>query len=613
MMQSKRIIFRQVASLLVALVLTFVYSLPVAAFTGDGTTELVSLANDGNLPNNASGGSKVSADGRYVYFISHASNLVPNDTNSAPDIFVRDRLLGTTTRLSVDSSGNQANVGTRSTFDISDDGKYLVFASGSTNLVPNGGGNSIYIRNLQTGVTSLMYRDSIYNQAANEPVISGDGNYIAFTTKRPSSGGDAWDNIYIINRETFIRTRVSSTANGLSGNAASISPDINYDGSAVVFTSGATNLVDGDTNGVGDILLWDRISNSISRVSVSSAGIQADKAVQRPRINNDGTKIVFESYATNLTVGNGVSPRSKVFLHDTTTSTTTLVSATLANQVADYDSGSATISGDGNFVAFNSAAPDLTLDDLNGKNDVFVRDTLAQTTKLISSGDQFATYGAGGEIAINPNGRFIGFSAHVGGIGSEVFLHDRGPDDTLAPSVIGSPDRQPNEFGWYNNEVTISWLSTDPSPSSGAPSQPPATAADLEGTHTYTSDPSCDPAGNCSTGNITLKIDKTPPSASNLVLSGSNYLNLLGLRLVTGPVSVTANASDSISGVLNGEYYIDTDPGLGSGTNLSFNGSQLTGQLATNGLSIGNHTLFVRAQDKAGNWGQTVSITFTFI
>jgi hypothetical protein len=78
----------------------------------------------------------ISPDGRYVAFVSGASNLVPGDTNNSTDIFIRDRLLGSTQRVSVDSADNQGNANSNSPY-ISADGRYLAFASGASNLVPS--------------------------------------------------------------------------------------------------------------------------------------------------------------------------------------------------------------------------------------------------------------------------------------------------------------------------------------------------------------------------------------------------------------------------------------------------------------------------------------------
>jgi streptogramin lyase len=120
------------------------------------------------------------------------------------------------------------------------------------------------------------------------------------------------------------------------------------------------------------------------------------------------------------------------------------------------------------------------------------------------------------------------------------------PADTTPPVVSPNPDRQPNANNWYDADVTVTWSSTDPSPSSGVPTVPSATLATQEGTHTYTSDPSCDPAGNCATGSITLSIDKTNPSITYQL---SPVPNLMGWNNTQVAVSFTctddANANQS--------------------------------------------------------------------
>lgn len=117
------------------------------------------------------------------------------------------------------------------------------------------------------------------------------------------------------------------------------------------------------------------------------------------------------------------------------------------------------------------------------------------------------------------------------------------PADTAAPVVTGTPDRQPNEDGWYNDNVTITWNATDAEPSSGAPTQPAPTVADQEGTHTYTSDQSCDPANNCATGSLELHLDKTAPEINYSVSpTPSDGWSLPG-------VVVSFDCTDALSGI----------------------------------------------------------------
>lgn len=119
------------------------------------------------------------------------------------------------------------------------------------------------------------------------------------------------------------------------------------------------------------------------------------------------------------------------------------------------------------------------------------------------------------------------------------------PADSTPPEVVGTPDREPNAEGWYNGSVTINWTAVDSEPSSGAPTQPTPTIADQEGAHTYTSESSCDPVGNCSTGSLELKIDKTMP---NITHSLSTQPNIDGWH--NTDVTVLSFCDDTLSGVL---------------------------------------------------------------
>ena len=137
--------------------------------------------------------------------------------------------------------------------------------------------------------------------------------------------------------------------------------------------------------------------------------------------------------------------------------------------------------------------------------------------------------------------------------------------DVLAPVVV-APDRDANDQGWYNGDVSISWSSTDPSPSSGTPTQPPNTLASTEGEHTYTSEPSCDPAGHCATGSLTLFIDKSPPLIN---YSLGSQPNANGWH--DSDVTVSFECSDSISGVQSCPSPVT----VGEGTNQTVMGTAI--------------------------------------
>ncbi len=153
------------------------------------------------------------------------------------------------------------------------------------------------------------------------------------------------------------------------------------------------------------------------------------------------------------------------------------------------------------------------------------------------------------------------------------------PADSAPPTVTGTPDHQANEVGWYNNDVNITWSATDPEPSSGTPTTPPVTFANLEGTNTYISDASCDPLNNCATGSLSLSIDKTAPDIFNTISLNSNALGWYNTN-----VTVTPTCTDDTSGILS----------CGSAVTLTQDG---TNQVVTN-----------QAVDNAGNTAWAASV-----
>jgi cold shock CspA family protein len=187
-----------------------------------------------------------------VAFASDAGNLVPGDTNGKTDIFLHDLLTHETTRISVNSAGVQGNNHSYKP-SISADGRYIAFGSWSSNLV------------------------------------SGDTN--------------GWWDVFVHDRQTGKTTRVSVSSSGGQGNNSSGSPSISADGRYVAFSSGATNLVSGDTNGKNDIFVHDRVTRQTVRVNYTPSLNQGNDHSYEPFISPGGPYIVFESIATNLVAG----------------------------------------------------------------------------------------------------------------------------------------------------------------------------------------------------------------------------------------------------------------------------------------------------------------------
>ena len=312
------------------------------------------LGVEGNLP---SGSSSISADGRFVAFNSLATNLVVGDTNNTWDVFVHDRQTGVTQLVSVDSAGGQANDISASP-SISADGRFVSFISNATNLVAGDTNNAadIFVHDRQTGVTQRVSVDSLGGEAndlSDTHSISADGRLVAFETLATnlvtgdSNGGF---DIFVHDRQTGVTTRVSVDSKGIEANDSSINPAISADGRFVVFRSDATNLVAGDTNNVRDVFVHDRQTGAMTRVNVDSLGNESVdlgfSTFDVPSISADGRFVTFASKASNL-VGGDTNDWEDVFVHDLQTGATTRVSVNSEGVEANAWSLNSSISADG--------------------------------------------------------------------------------------------------------------------------------------------------------------------------------------------------------------------------------------------------------------------------
>lgn len=353
-------------------------------------TETVSVGLSGAPGTGSSLNPAISGNGRYVAFDSWANNLVPGDTNASQDVFLRDNNLGTTSVISVSSTGSAAN--SHSNWpSVSDDGRYVVYASSASNLVADDGNNA---------------RD-----------------------------------IFLYDGDTANTTRVSVDGNGIEGNADSTVPLISADGRYIAFSSVASNLVTGDNNGYQDIFVYDRTSATTTRVNVNDQGDEADGFSLLASLSDDGRYIAFSSYADNL-VAQGSPFRRDVFVHDQTTGTTTLVSVDTAGNLGFENSEYASISGDGRFVSFVTRKRILTPLGFVYTHHVAIHDRNSSTTDLISvAGNQ----NTGGYLpALSVDGRYVAFSSpyafEAGDTNNreDVYVHDRNTGATNRVSLTSA-------------------------------------------------------------------------------------------------------------------------------------------------------------------------------
>ncbi len=236
-----------------------------------GTTSQVSLATGGIQGNGGSSNSSISADGRFVAFQSVDSLLVAGDTNGASDVFLHDRQSGTTSRVSVATGGGQANGGGSPNFgsgspSISADGRDVAFGSWASNLVPGdtNGADDIFVHDRLSGTTSRVSVAAGGGQANGGSFghsISADGRYVSFDSSANnlvSSDTNGANDIFVHDRQSGTTSRVSIASSGAQATAYSSTPSINADGRYIAFYSIAANLVAGDTNATHDVFVTGR-------------------------------------------------------------------------------------------------------------------------------------------------------------------------------------------------------------------------------------------------------------------------------------------------------------------------------------------------------------------
>ncbi len=442
------------------LVTAFLLLAVVPGGAAPGDTIRVSVDSAGNEGNGVSFQATISGDGRYVAFVSEATNLVPGDTNGVQDTFVHDTVTGTTERVSVDSAGTQAvggdsRVAWRS---ISEDGRYVVMYSWATNLVPadTNGVKDTFVHDRETGMTERVSVDSAGNQgngtSGGHPVISADGRYVAFVgwaaNLVPNDTNNTND-IFVHDRETGATTRVSVSSAGGQADGASLEPAISGDGHYVAFRSYATNLVPGDTNGEGDAFVHDCQTGVTERVSVSSDGGQGNGASGpfATSLNADGRYVAFFSEASNL-VPDDTNGEYDVFVRDRESGVTERVSVDSAGNQGNGPSQWPAISADGRYVAFPSGATNLVAGDTNNAWDIFLHDRQAGTTKRLSlnnSGDAANSHSYGVSLSTDVSrSAFQSYASNLvpgdGNMAEDVFLHERGePTPTSTPSPTPTP------------------------------------------------------------------------------------------------------------------------------------------------------------------------------
>ncbi len=343
------------------------------------TFELVSASSGGTKGNSSSQQASISGDGRFVVFESPANNLVPSDVNASFDVFVRDRLLGLTTLVSVNSAGVQPAAGGSVDPEISGNGQFVAFISDATTLVSGDTNNEhdLFVRDLVNGTTERVsistaggQGDSPFGIGVGFPVISPDGRFVAFESSMNTLVANDFNSasdVFLRDRQNGTTVRVSVTTSGSEVTSGARIPAMSADGRFVFFHSGG-DYVPGNP-ACDDIFVRDVLLNTTSCPVLNRAGTGSNGAGSAV-VSEDGRYLAFASTSSDYLPGD-TNSSSDVFVHDMATGATRRVSMTVFGSPAS-GFGELDISADGSLVAFESFATNLTAGDTNNTIDIFV-------------------------------------------------------------------------------------------------------------------------------------------------------------------------------------------------------------------------------------------------
>jgi hypothetical protein len=393
------------------------------SFTTAPSFLLISSNGDGIAGNNQSTTPDIDVNGRYVVFVSSATNLVNNTTlNGLNQVYRKDTLTGEVILVSSDGSGIVPANRDCASPRISDNGRFVVFESAADNLdddLVSSGISQIYLKNLDTNTIELVSRDLLGNPdngsgGASSADVSDDGRYIVFQSRDPdlsATPGNTFTQIYRkdINNEDVVM--ISRTNAGAAGDNASQNADISPDGTHIVFESSAINL--GATGGNQHIFYVDAdaATHTVELISTSAGG-DANNDSFNPSVTDDGSFVAFDTLADNLDI-NDSNGAADIYLRNRSLPDTGLVSVNSSGNSGNRASTNAQISGNGNYVAFESGASDIDGGTL-GVQDIFVRDmTVLPTIEINRINITVSGFTTSNTVnpVISTDGRYVSFES----------------------------------------------------------------------------------------------------------------------------------------------------------------------------------------------------------
>ncbi len=392
------------------------------SFTISPITALVSKDSNAVVGNDVSAQSAIDAVGRYIVFESEATNLASAFTTlNRRHIYRKDTVSGEVVLVSSDAAGLEANNDSASP-RVSDDGRYVVFESLATNLssIATGGTLQIYLKDLTDGSVDLVSSVAgiVANNSSENPDVSTDGRYVVFESR--ATNLTALDTVGAsqIYRKDMSNATIAmisqNTTQSAGGSGDSNRPSMSADAQYIVFDSIAGSSIVADATTIRSVYWVDMMNpNATELISVDSNEIQGNGSSTNASISDDGNFVAFESEATNLVASGTVL--SDIYRRDRAAGETLLVSTADGSTSGNDNSVGASISGDGRFVAFVSAATNLVTETSLGLDDIFVRNFSTTPTvslekiNLTQTGAEATDNSA--NASISADGRYVSFDS----------------------------------------------------------------------------------------------------------------------------------------------------------------------------------------------------------
>jgi hypothetical protein len=419
--------FKKITKTIILGVFIFSFSVSSANYTSVRSLTLVDKNIDvGDLGSSAG---SISSDGSYVVFISESTNLIAGDTNDLSDVFLYEVSTGNIERINEGPLGEEADVGTIWQPVISGDGRYIAFLSEATNLVAGDINAKADIFTYDTQEDEMLLISNDFNGGPSNDdsffaTISEDGRYISYgssATDLVEDDTNVLADVFVWDRTTGENTRVSvaddeSEITDSFVSRSSISPTGRY----VVFESASNELVSGDTNGQTDVFLRDTVLGTTERISLDSNENEIDDFISvinlhNPMISEDGRYVVF--WTEGAFVPEDTNDAGDVYLRDRTLGTTERVSVSTTGTQASSGNGLGAISSDGRYVTFGSSSSDLVPNDTtsgDGTGDIFIRDLFYDVTSRINISEAGLESDGGSDDAgfLTSGGRFIVYGSN---------------------------------------------------------------------------------------------------------------------------------------------------------------------------------------------------------